>query len=108
VFAQKGKLFSSPLQAAGHSNGVKDAVKYYDRHGVLKDIVDEYIDLSLEETLKTEILKGKRKRSCNLFTCDPPHKFKCTLKASFIASLVLLSSMTPIVSFNLCFDIVLI
>jgi len=23
VFAQKGKLFSSPLQAAGHSNGAK-------------------------------------------------------------------------------------
>lgn len=37
--------------------------KYYDTHGVLKDIVDEDIDLSLEDTLKKDILTGKRRRN---------------------------------------------
>ncbi len=36
---------------------------YYDTHGVLKDIVDEDIDMSLEDTLRKDILTGKRKRT---------------------------------------------
>jgi predicted DNA binding CopG/RHH family protein len=36
--------------------------EYYDSHGVLKDIADEDIDLSLDEALREDILTGKRKR----------------------------------------------
>jgi predicted DNA binding CopG/RHH family protein len=36
--------------------------EYYDSHGVLKDIVDEDIDLSLDDSLRKDILTGKRKR----------------------------------------------
>ena len=37
-------------------------VEYYDSHGVLKDILDEDIDLSLDDALREDILTGKRKR----------------------------------------------
>ena len=36
--------------------------KYHDTHGILKDVVDEDIDLSLEEALRKDILSGKRRR----------------------------------------------
>lgn len=36
--------------------------EYYVTHGVLGDIVDEDIELSLEEALREDILTGKRKR----------------------------------------------
>jgi predicted DNA binding CopG/RHH family protein len=36
--------------------------EYYDSHGVLGDIVDDDIDLSLDNALKEDILSGKRKR----------------------------------------------
>ncbi|MBI4690879.1 MAG: hypothetical protein HY754_11550 [Nitrospirae bacterium] len=36
---------------------------YYDKHGVLKDIIDEDIDLSLDEALRKDIAAGKRKRT---------------------------------------------
>ena len=36
--------------------------EYYDSHGVLKDIVDEDIDISLDDALREDILTGKRKR----------------------------------------------
>jgi len=36
--------------------------KYYDSHGILKDILDEDIDLSLDDALREDILMGKRKR----------------------------------------------
>ncbi len=36
--------------------------EYYDTHGVLKNIVDEDIDLTLEEALRKDILTGKRRR----------------------------------------------
>jgi predicted DNA binding CopG/RHH family protein len=39
------------------------AREYYDTHGVLKDIVNEDIDLSLEDELREAILSGKRKRN---------------------------------------------
>ncbi|MBU4321016.1 MAG: BrnA antitoxin family protein [Nitrospinae bacterium] len=38
------------------------AEEYYDNYGVLKDIVDEDIDLSLGEMLRKDIVSGKRKR----------------------------------------------
>lgn len=37
--------------------------EYYDSHGILKDIVDDDIDFSLEDALKKDILTGKRKRN---------------------------------------------
>ena len=40
-----------------------DTAEYYDSHGVLKDIVDEDIDLSLNDALKKDIVSGKRKRN---------------------------------------------
>lgn len=36
--------------------------EYYDTHGILRDIVDEDIDLSLDDALKESIITGKRKR----------------------------------------------
>ena len=36
---------------------------YYDSHGILKDIVAEDFDLSLEDALRKQILTGKRKRN---------------------------------------------
>ncbi len=36
--------------------------EYYDTHGILGDIVDEDIDLSLDDALKESIITGKRKR----------------------------------------------
>jgi predicted DNA binding CopG/RHH family protein len=39
------------------------AEEYYDTHGVLADILDEDIDLSLEDALRESILTGKRKRN---------------------------------------------
>jgi len=38
------------------------AEEYYDTHGILGDIVEEDIDLSLEDALREDILTGKRKR----------------------------------------------
>ena len=36
--------------------------EYYDTYGILKDIVEEDIDLSLDDALREEIITGKRKR----------------------------------------------
>ena len=36
--------------------------QYYDIRGVIADITDEDIDLSLDEEIRQDILKGKRKR----------------------------------------------
>jgi len=36
--------------------------EYYDTHGILGDIVDEDIDLSLDDALRKDIITGKRKR----------------------------------------------
>lgn len=36
--------------------------EYYDTYGILEDIVDEDIDLSLDDALREEIITGKRKR----------------------------------------------
>jgi len=36
--------------------------EYYDTHGVLGDILDEDVDLSLEDKLRDDIVTGKRKR----------------------------------------------
>lgn len=36
--------------------------EYYDIHGILEDIVDEDIYLSLDDTLREDIITGKRKR----------------------------------------------
>ncbi|MFH0933559.1 MAG: CopG family antitoxin [Nitrospirota bacterium] len=36
--------------------------EYYDTHGILKDIIDEEIDLSLDDALRKSIITGSRKR----------------------------------------------
>jgi len=36
--------------------------EYYDRHGILKDIVDEDIDICLDDALRKSIITGSRKR----------------------------------------------
>jgi predicted DNA binding CopG/RHH family protein len=36
--------------------------KYYDRHGILKEIVDDAVEMSLETELRRSILSGKRRR----------------------------------------------
>lgn len=36
--------------------------EYYDKHGVINEIVDEPIEMSLETGLRRDILSGKRKR----------------------------------------------
>ena len=36
--------------------------EYYDTHGVLGNIIDADIDLSLEDALREEIITGRRKR----------------------------------------------
>jgi len=36
--------------------------EYYNTHGVLGDIVDEDIDLTLDDALREDIIAGKRKR----------------------------------------------
>ena len=42
----------------------KEAVKaqYYDRHGILKDLIDGPMEMSLKTELRRSILLGKRKR----------------------------------------------
>jgi len=42
----------------------KEAVeaRYYDRHGILKDLIDEPIEMSLNTELRKSILLGKRKK----------------------------------------------
>ncbi|MFQ5901172.1 MAG: hypothetical protein ACE5IH_06415 [Thermodesulfobacteriota bacterium] len=43
------------------SEDIKEA-EYYDKHGVLKEIVEEPVEMSLESELRENILSGKRKR----------------------------------------------
>ncbi|MEW6003385.1 MAG: CopG family antitoxin [Nitrospirota bacterium] len=49
--------------------------EYYDSHDILKDIVDEDIDLSLDDALRKDILTGKRKRKLRNVSIkiDPLH-----------------------------------
>lgn len=42
--------------------------EYYDVHGVMKDIVGQDIDMSLDEALREAILTGKRKRNLKNIT----------------------------------------
>ncbi len=42
----------------------KEAVEaqYYDRHGILKEMIDEPVEMSLKTELRKSILLGKRKK----------------------------------------------
>ncbi len=42
--------------------------EYYDRHGIMGDIVDESVSVSLEEELKKDIVSGKRRRKLRNLT----------------------------------------
>ena len=39
-----------------------DEEHYYDTHGILKDIVDEDVELSLDDALRRSVMTGSRKR----------------------------------------------
>jgi len=43
------------------SKETKEA-SYYDKHGVIKDLLDEPVEMSLETRLKRDMLSGKRRR----------------------------------------------
>jgi len=45
--------------------------EYYDAHGVLRDIIDEDIDLSLEDALRKDIISGRRKRTLRNISIKP-------------------------------------
>jgi len=49
------------MKAKAPSKNLKEA-EYYDTHNVLKEIVEEPIEMSLETELREDILSGKRKR----------------------------------------------
>jgi predicted DNA binding CopG/RHH family protein len=40
----------------------KDLGAYYDRHGVLGELEDRPVEFALEEELRVQIVKGRRKR----------------------------------------------
>ena len=41
----------------------KDWIKYYEESNILEEVIDEPTDLLLDESLREEILSGKRKRN---------------------------------------------
>ena len=45
-----------------HPHVPKDLGTYYDRHGVLGDLEERPVEFALEEELRTQIVKGRRKR----------------------------------------------
>ena len=49
--------------------------EYYDTHGVLRDIVDKDIELSLDDALRKNIMTGSRKRKLRNVSIklDPLH-----------------------------------
>jgi len=49
------------MKAKASSKHLKEA-EYYDTHGILKEIIDEPIEMSLATELREDILSGKRKR----------------------------------------------
>jgi len=46
----------------------KDWTQYYENKDILKEIIEEEIDVSLEERLREDILSGKRKRKLQNIT----------------------------------------
>ena len=42
--------------------------EYYDRHGVLDEIVDADVNFTLEDALRQEIMTGKRRRKLRNFS----------------------------------------
>jgi predicted DNA binding CopG/RHH family protein len=49
------------MAAKKHKRPTDEA--YYERHGILDVILDEDVDLGLDEALREDILKRKRKRT---------------------------------------------
>ena len=49
------------MKAKVSSKNLREA-EYYDKHDILKEIVEEPIEMSLETELREDILSGKRKR----------------------------------------------
>ncbi|MBZ0271330.1 BrnA antitoxin family protein [bacterium] len=46
----------------GKKKKTEDLADYYDRHGILSELVDEPVEFALDEELRAQILKGERKR----------------------------------------------
>jgi predicted DNA binding CopG/RHH family protein len=49
------------MKTKASANHLREA-KYYDTHGILKEIIDETIEMSLETELREDILSCRRKR----------------------------------------------
>ncbi len=54
---------------------VKESAAYYDRHGILDDLIDEPVDLGLSSQLERDILEGHRRRQLQntSIRIDPAH-----------------------------------
>jgi len=62
--------------------------KYYDRHGVLKELIDEPVEMSLETELRKTILSGKRKRTLkNISIKIDPLQIKAIKKVAVMKSI---------------------
>ncbi len=48
--------------------------EYYDSHGILDEITDEDVDLSLDDALRKDILSGKRKRKLRNVSMNTPRR----------------------------------
>ena len=55
-------------QTAGKNASDRDWASYYDDHGVLDEIVEEDVTLSLSEELRAAVLAGERKRNLQSIT----------------------------------------
>lgn len=67
---------------------VAEAVEYYDKHGVLGEIIDEPIEIGLESQLREGILSGKRKRKLkNLSIKIDPLQVKAIKKIATMKSI---------------------
>lgn len=49
------------MKSNTHSKEYKE-IQYYDQHGVLDEIIDEPVEMSLDTEFRDDILHGRRKR----------------------------------------------
>ena len=68
----------------------KEAVEtqYYDRHGILKDLIDEPMEMSLKTELRNSILLGKRKKKLkNIYIKVDPLQIQAIKKVAAMKSI---------------------
>ena len=61
--------------ATPRTNKKPNVAEYYDSRGVLDDLIDKPIDVSLDDELRVSILEGKRRRRLENISLkmDPAH-----------------------------------